>query len=47
MPSLEWSAPMYQVGVNEVLDAVFDDKDVISGATIIDSNGTVDIKCYG
>lgn len=35
------SAPMYQVGVNEVLDAVFDDKDVISGATIIDSNGTV------
>lgn len=36
------SAPMYQVGVNEVLDAVFDDKDVISGATIIDSNGTVD-----
>ena len=38
----EMSAPMYQVGVNEVLDAVFDDKDVISGATIIDSNGTVD-----
>lgn len=36
------SAPMYQVGVKEVLDAVFDDKDVISGATIIDSNGTVD-----
>lgn len=36
------SALMYQVGVNEVLDAVFDDKDVISGATIIDSNGTVD-----
>lgn len=35
------SAPMYQVGVNEVLDAVFDDKDVISAATIIDSNGTV------
>ena len=35
------SAPMYQVGVNEVLDAVFDDKDVISGATIIESNGTV------
>lgn len=35
------SAPMYQVGVNEVLDAVFDDTDVISGATIIDSNGTV------
>ena len=35
------SAPMYQVGVNEVLDAVFDDKNVISGATIIDSNGTV------
>lgn len=35
------SAPMYHVGVNEVLDAVFDDKDVISGATIIDSNGTV------
>ena len=35
------SAPMYQVGANEVLDAVFDDKDVISGATIIDSNGTV------
>lgn len=35
------SAPMYQVGVKEVLDAVFDDKDVISGATIIDSNGTV------
>ena len=32
---------MYQVGVKEVLDAVFDDKDVISGATIIDSNGTV------
>lgn len=38
----EMSAPMYRVGVNEVLDAVFDDKDVISGATIIDSNGTVD-----
>ena len=38
----EMSALMYQVGVNEVLDAVFDDKDVISGATIIDSNGTVD-----
>lgn len=36
---LGMSAPMYQVG--EVLDAVFDDKDVISGATIIDSNGTV------
>lgn len=35
------SAPMYRVGVNEVLDAVFDDKNVISGATIIDSNGTV------
>ena len=35
------SAPMYQVGVNEVLDAVFDDKDVIAGATIIESNGTV------
>lgn len=35
------SAPMYQVDVKEVLDAVFDDKDVISGATIIDSNGTV------
>ena len=35
------SAPMYQVGVKEVLDAVFDDKDVISDATIIDSNGTV------
>lgn len=32
---------MYHVGVNEVLDAVFDDKDVISGAMIIDSNGTV------
>ena len=29
------SAPMYQVGVNEVLDAVFDDKDVIDGASII------------
>lgn len=36
------SDKMYRVGVNEVLDAVFDDKDVISGATIIDSNGTVD-----
>lgn len=35
------SAPMYLVGVNEVLDAVFDDKDVISGAAIIASNGTV------
>lgn len=35
------SAPMYQVGVDEVLDAVFDDKGVISGATIIESNGTV------
>lgn len=35
------SAPMYQVGVKEVLDAVFDDKDVISGAAIIASNGTV------
>lgn len=35
------SAPMYRVGVNEVLDAVFDDKDVISGAAIIASNGTV------
>lgn len=35
------SAPMYRVGVDEVLDAVFDDKDVISGATIIESNGTV------
>ena len=31
----------YKVG-NDVIDAVFDDKDVISGATIIDSNGTVD-----
>ena len=30
----------YKVG-NDVIDAVFDDKDVISGATIIDSNGTV------
>lgn len=29
------SAPMYQVGVKEVLDAVFDDKDVIDGASII------------
>lgn len=38
----DMSDKMYQVGVNEVLDAVFDDKDVISGATIIDSNGTVD-----
>lgn len=37
----EMSAPMYQVGVDEVLDAVFDDKDVISGAAIIASNGTV------
>lgn len=35
------SAPMYPVGVDEVLDAVFDDKDVISGAAIIASNGTV------
>lgn len=35
------SAPMYRVGVDEVLDAVFDDKDVISGAAIIASNGTV------
>lgn len=35
------SAPMYQVGVDEVLDAVFDDKHVISDATIIESNGTV------
>ena len=35
------SAPMHQVGVDEVLDAVFDDKDVIAGATIIESNGTV------
>lgn len=35
------SAPMYQVSVKEVLDAVFDDKDVISGAAIIASNGTV------
>lgn len=35
------SALMYQVGVYEVLDAVFDDKDVISGAAIIASNGTV------
>lgn len=34
-------APMYQVGDKEVLDAVFDDKDVISGAAIIASNGTV------
>lgn len=38
----DMSDKMYRVGVNEVLDAVFDDKDVISGATIIDSNGTVD-----
>lgn len=30
----------YKVG-NDVIDAVFDDKDVISGATIIESNGTV------
>lgn len=37
----DMSDKMYQVGVKEVLDAVFDDKDVISGATIIDSNGTV------
>lgn len=29
------SAPMYQVGVKGVLDAVFDDKDVIDGASII------------
>lgn len=35
------SALMYQVGADEVLDAVFDDKDVIAGATIIESNGTV------
>lgn len=40
--SFDMSDKMYRVGVNEVLDAVFDDKDVISGATIIDSNGTVD-----
>ena len=33
---------MYQVGVNEVLDAVFDDKECqLPGATIIESNGTV------
>lgn len=38
----DMSDKMYRVGVNEVLDAVFDDKDVISDATIIDSNGTVD-----
>ena len=38
----DMSDKMYRVGVNEVLDAVFDDKDVISSATIIDSNGTVD-----
>ena len=38
----DMSDKMYRVGVNEVLDAVFDDKAVISGATIIDSNGTVD-----
>ena len=38
----DMSDKMYRVGVNEVLDAVFDDKVVISGATIIDSNGTVD-----
>ena len=38
----DMSDKMYRVGVNEVLDAVFDDKNVISGATIIDSNGTVD-----
>lgn len=37
----DMSDKMYRVGVNEVLDAVFDDKDVISGAAIIASNGTV------
>ena len=32
--------PMYQVGVNEVLDAVFDADDTLTGAVIIDSNGS-------
>lgn len=31
----DMSDKMYRVGVNEVLDAVFDDKDVIDGASII------------
>lgn len=30
--------PMYRVGVNEVLDAVFDADDTLTGAVIIDSN---------
>lgn len=34
-PIFDMSDKMYQVGVNEVLDAVFDDKDVIDGAAII------------
>ena len=32
--------PMYRVGVNEVLDAVFDADDTLTGAVIIDSNGS-------
>lgn len=37
---MELADNWYKVG-NDVIDAVFDDKDVISGATIIESNGTV------
>lgn len=32
--------PMYQIGVNEVLDAVFDAGDTLTGAVIIDSYGS-------
>ena len=32
--------PMYRVSVNEVLDAVFDADDTLTGAVIIDSNGS-------
>lgn len=35
----ELADPMYRIGQDEVLDAVFDDKDAIAGATIISQNG--------
>lgn len=35
----ELADPMYRIGQDEVLDAVFDDEDAIAGATIISQNG--------
>ena len=34
--------PMYHVGVNKVLDAVFDEGDTITGAVIIEKDGALD-----